>query len=377
MALFIECNKNWENSVWAKQKILSLIHECKRKKIDYYFINEANDLKEYKDVYNKEFSCIVIAKMIPEDFDRLLDSYKDYNLPKISFIQFDDFNVARNINCVINDVNDYMERAYKILEKRSAKHPALLGMLSNGLQDSLKINNFKNNNYFNDKYIFESKKNFNDAILKLFKCDKKIDSIIVSNDLQAIRLIKILDLIDSNWNDKLLLISYGNLALSHLSKPSISSGTLSFGVSAKEVIRIYETLMKNSHIHSIQTVVDSQILEKESSNKNNPKGIVFSKSNLPNTKTIKDIIFDNRIEKLESLLADLDDIDYDILYGLMKKYNRKRICEIAHCSEGTIKYRLNKYKEIIHHNNANELINLLNEYIDPNKLLIYKDSQNL
>ena len=46
--------------------------------------------------------------MIPEDFDRLLDSYKDYNLPKISFIQFDDFNVARNINCVINDVNDYM-----------------------------------------------------------------------------------------------------------------------------------------------------------------------------------------------------------------------------------------------------------------------------
>lgn len=74
MALFIECNKNWENSVWAKQKILSLIHECKRKKIDYYFINEANDLKEYKDVYNKEFSRIVIAKMIPEDFDRLLDS---------------------------------------------------------------------------------------------------------------------------------------------------------------------------------------------------------------------------------------------------------------------------------------------------------------
>ena len=373
MALFITCKKEWLNSVWSKEKIGYLIKEANKKRISYHFFFSYEELLMYKEKYEEEDSSIVIITNLSKHFDELLDKYEDLPLNVIVFANHMHANLSSEYSYVMDDTANSMILSVELLKTKGCKHPCLVGLLSNGGQDRLKIESFKKHDYSNGNLIFDTESGrLVEAIEKLFNCDSLIDSVICSNDLQAIRLIKIFDLIDPKWNEKLLLVSYGNTKISFLSRPTITSATVGFEEGAKEVVKIHEKLIKDKDISAMHVVTRTKLFERESTNTFAPKGINFSKCKLPSLDDVNQIIEDGyKAEKIEKILIGATKIDYHILYGIMNKENQKEIAKKAHCSEGTIKYHLRQYKDIVGFKNTKEFIDILDRYIDSKKLAEY------
>lgn len=371
MALFITCGKEWLNTIWAKEKISYLIKEANKKKIDYYFFFSLEELKMYEDKYQNEKSCIVIVANLEKVDEKIINEYKKSNMPiiisahSIKTLTYGEYSFA------LDDMEQSMQKIFEIINKRNCKHPAVVGLISQGYQDSMKIDYYKKYNKAKKQLIFDTKtmKLF-ESVKKLFNSNEVVDAIICSNDFQAIRLMKIFDLIDPNWNDKLLLFSFGNTKLGSFSKPTITSGTFGFKEVSIKTIQVYEALIKDPSLLSMRVVVKANFYERESSNKNKPRGILFKPSIAPSDEKIKEIINEaKKAEKLEEILINLDDVDLSIIYGLMLGKKRKEISLSAHCSESTVKYRLKGYKNTLKCDTTKQLADILKEYISMEKLV--------
>ena len=371
MALFITCKKEWLNTVWAKRKIDSLIKEANKKKINYYFFFSLDELKMYENIYLNEKSCILLISNVYRIDEKILEEYKELPLKIISASYNSQMSIDDPYSYSINDIRDSIIQSLNILKEKGCKHPSLVGLLENGNQDYLKIGYYKKYNYSRKQLIFDTKTGYiYESIKKLLNSNELIDAIICSNDFQAMTLIKVLELIDPNWNEKLLLLSYGNTQLASYYKPTITSQDFGFEQTSKKAILIYETLIKNPDIKSINVVLEAKFNLRETTNNTNPKGIRFNKPRIISDKKIRQIITEcKKLHKIERLLMSTDEIDLIILYGILNKMKRKEIANRAHCSESTIKYRLNEYKKILNVDTNKEAIELLSYFVDKDKLL--------
>lgn len=371
MALFITCRKEWLDTIWAKQKIDSLIKEANKKRISYYFFFSLDELKMYENIYLNEKSCILLISNVYRNDENILEEYKELPLKIISSSYNTQMSIDDPYSYSINDIQDSIVQSLKILEDKGSKHPSLVGLLENGNQDYLKIGYYKKHNYSKKNLIFDTKTgHIYESIKKLLNSNELIDAIICSNDFQAIALIKILEIIDPNWNDKLLILSYGNTRLGSYYKPTITSQGFGFEKTAKKAILVYETLIKNPDIKTINVVLETEFNLRETTNTNNPKGIRFNNPRIISDKKIKEILSECKKQyRIETLLMNADETDLIILYGILTNMKRKDIASKAHCSESTIKYRLKEYKETLKVDKNKDIVELLNNFIDKDKLL--------
>lgn len=371
MALFITCRKEWLGSIWAKEKIGNLTNAASRRRIKYYFFYSTDELEMYRDVYESEPSCIVLLSNGGESERRLVSMFKELPMPLIVFGDHKYESISNEISYVMSDTADLTSRILDIFKKKGCKYPAVVGMVSTGQMDSLKIEQFKKMDYSGRGLVFDTESGkLSEAVEKLFKSSEPVDSIICSNDLQAICLIKIFDMVDPDWNKRLLLASYGNTTLVSQTSPSVTTGDFGFDSGSEQVIRIYRTLISGAGVSAMHTIMRHGFIERESTATQSPEGIVFSEKVTPKTETIKESVRRyKKAEKIEKILLGADAVDYRVIRGLMKGEKITDIADDAYCSPGTIKYRIKKYKETVGLAKTAEFSALLNELIDYKKII--------
>lgn len=370
MALFITCRKNWLDTVWAKEKIPLLTDEAVRKKIPYYFFFSPEELRRYASVYENERSCILLLTEKGEAGMDLAALSRQLHLPVIVFAHHFDENPFAGFSCVMTKLDDSMEQVISLLRSRGCRYPAIVGMISTGDQDRVRIEQFKKADPSGRGLVFDTKSGrLIESLERLFLCEEPIDSIICSNDMQAVRLIRLFDMIDPGWNRKMLLVSGGKTRLGEYTSPSITTRVRVHDAGSRHVFRIYRMLVSDPEVSSIRMIIREQLIERESTAAADPCGLVFSQCAIPPRERVMEIIEEGFFaEKLEILLADADGTDLAILSGLIKGMPRALIAQTAFCSESTIKYRLRQYKEITGCRGTKEFTGLLRIYLDAVKL---------
>lgn len=370
MALFITCRKNWLDTVWAKEKIPLLTDEAVRKKISYYFFFSCEELRRYASVYENERSCILLLTEKGEAGMDLAALSRQLHLPVIVFAHHFDENPFTDFSCVMIKLDDSMNQMMDLLISHGCRYPAVVGMISTGDQDRVRIEQFKKADPSGRGLVFDTKSGrLIESLERLFLCEEPIDSIICSNDMQAVRLIRLFDMIDPGWNRKLLLVSGGKTRLGEYTSPSITTRVRIHDAGSRHVFRIYRMLVSDPEVSSIRMIIREQIIERESTAATDPCALVFSQCDVPQKDRILEIIEEGyKAEKLEILLADADSTDHAIMYGLMKGMPRAIIAESAFCSESTVKYRLRRYKDITFCRTTKEFAGLLRVYLDAEKV---------
>lgn len=369
MALLFTYKKGWQESAIGKLKIKTLVEEAKKKNINYDFFLNKEEFDDCLKRYKNEDNCISILTNLENEFDFVYELCGE-KIPIINAM-LPNNQFLYKVSSVYENDEEAIINSLEVVKKMGCNSLVALGLLSKGRKDNLKIQYYKKHDYSKNKAVFDTKSGrIIESLNKLFKYDKRVDAIICSNDFQAIIISKIFELIDPTWNKKVLLMSWSNSKLSMLTSPSLTTYATNIKGAAKEIIHIYNRIIKYKNISAIQTFLKTEIIERESTSTKNPIGINFSDVKMPSKENIRKIISNMQtIEKLELLLIEADKTDYHIIYGLMKKLPRTTICNHAYCSLSTIKYRINNYKKIINCDSIDELSEVFNNFIDPNKLI--------
>ena len=371
MIIYLLCSKQFKDTSWSKNRIDCYKQVANRKRMLLRVIYSKEELESYKKECKKEEAVLIFALTNEEKQNEILDEYASFKMPKIIDFHHNHDIFSSEFSYVATDVYDATEQSINLLQKHGCKHIALFAMNDKTGRDIYRIKSYKKLNKDHKEIIFLDKNNgyLLLPLKALLKCNDKIDGIVCTNDLQAIRLMEVLSLIDPKWHNKLLITSFFDAKLANYYHTSLTSGTSGFLDIAKEAINIGEELWKNKKIGAIHKFVKTDLIQRESTSSYNPKGMIFSEYDYLGDKKIKEILeYSKKADRLERILLDADILDLEIIHYLMIGYKISQIGNVLYYSRSTIKYRLSNFLKICESENKEELIEIFKHYIDDKKI---------
>lgn len=368
MPIFLCYDPKKRNTSWTQEKYRSMTNEFAKRRIKYFSIYSPEELKKHLDEYKDETSSIVFFPSYEGERKYLFDRYKNFSINRIIFSHQDVDVAETNFSYIMSDFYGDMEIAISHLKEKGCKKIALFNANPTSYHDRMRIETYKKL-IFHEPLIFTTDNKIYPAIEQILKCDERIDAILCINDFVAFCLMLVLDNWDKNWREKLLLLSFSGSILSNLCMPSLSSISFNYTDGGKEVATIHKTLEKNTRMAYMHIVMSSQLSARETTELENPCGMVFSDYGEYNYDKIKTVIApQHKCMLLEKLLAILDDSDLAIIHGLIEGATLSEIATRLYLTRDTIKYRVKKIREYLKCNSLAELSGFLKKWINPGSL---------
>lgn len=353
---------------WTAEKYRSMTAEFAKRRIKYFSVSSPDELEEYLSVYKDETSSIVFFPANDSQRLYLFDRYGKFNINKIIFSHQDVSVTSSNFSSVMSDFYGDMELAISHLMSKGCQSIALFNANLDSYHDKMRVETYKKF-VKNEPIIFTTPNKIYPSITELTSCDKKIDAIICVNDFVAFCLMLFLDSWDKNWREKLLVLGFSNSILSGLCSPSLSSISLNYTDSGKEVATIHKNLDKNKRMAYMHIVMNSLLSPRETTAKENPSGMIFSEYEKYDEETMQKIITpEKKCMALEKLLAMSDECDLEIMHGIIEGVTLANIASRLYLSRDTIKYRVKKIKDFLKFESTDALASFLRRWIAPQNL---------
>ena len=366
--IFLYNESKKPNSAYRMEIYNGMTREFAKRRIKYFFISSPEELKEYLKKYNESNSSLVLFPTSEKMRRHMFDIFSEINIYKIVFAKQDVHTVTSDFSSVTCNFQEDMKLAVAHLKERGCKKIALFNANSNGNHDKARIESYIQHIY-HDPLIFYADKTIYHVLLKLLDCEEQIDAIICNNDYTAFHLMLFLSTINKNWNDKLLVLSFADTALSSLCSPSLSSVSLNNVNAGKEIATIHSFIKKSNHVAHMHVVMKNHLFARETTQKNDPEGIIFSKQKRFTEEELAKITASSRkCMSLEKLLISCSSTDLKIIHCLVLSKTINEMQSILYLSCESIKYHIKKYKAALGFSTTKELSEWLQQWIDPFKL---------
>ncbi|MBQ4151067.1 MAG: LacI family DNA-binding transcriptional regulator [Clostridia bacterium] len=368
MPIFLCYDTVKPTSYWSAERYRGMTSEFSRRRIKYFSISSPEELREHLKKYGEEDSSIVFFPTNENRHKYFLDRYSDFNIHKILLSNYSTNTATSDFSTVVNDFRGDMQLAISHLKEKGCKKIALFNADMCGYHDRLRIETYKQFVY-HEPLIFFADKTVYPVISKLLECNEKIDAIICTNDFSAFCLMLVLNEIDRNWRDKILILSFADTILSSLSSPSLSSVSLNYEISGKEIATIHNSIKKSKNMAYMHIVMKSRLSARETTEKQNPEGMFFSEYDRLNEEKIIEITAPRaKCVELEKILTACDATDLKIIHGLLLSKTIEEISKNLYLSYEAIKYRIKKIKKFLKFTTTAELSAWLKIWIDSSKL---------
>lgn len=368
MPIFLCYDPKKRSTPWTLIKYQSMVNEFVKQRIKHFSISSVEELEEHLRAYPNETSSIVFFPSDETERKYLFDRYGKFNIHKIVFSHNDVDAATCNFSYIMSDFYGDMELAVSHLREKGCKGIALFSPNLGSYHDRMRANTYKN--FVGDaSRIFPTTDKVYPALESLLQCSERIDAIICVNDFVAFCLMLVLNALDKNWREKLLIISFSNSNLSGICSPSLSSISLNYKDGGKEVATIHKALGKNDRMAYMRIVMKSRLFARETTEKENPSGMVFSSYPAYDYEALKTIVAPQlKCMTLEKLLENSDPTDLAIMHRLCLGATIDKIAQSLSYSRETVKYRVGKLRKALHFSTTAALSEWLRIWIDPNKL---------
>lgn len=169
----------------------------------------------------------------------------------------------------------------------------------------------------------------------------RYNAVICSSDAAAVYLLKWLEDKGCKVPEDLFVIGFGNSVVSEAIKPTLTTVENNFVELGHQAVKLHQFLQRNSDIHTASVLVECPLIERQTTGavrykKSNPK--VYSGS-MPLYDADPDIL---TALQLEELLRMWDDIDRQIVDGLLQNKTIIGIADGLFISVSAVKYRIKK-----------------------------------
>ena len=190
----------------------------------------------------------------------------------------------------------------------------------------------------------------------------RYNAVVCTSDTAAIYLLKWLEQRNVSVPKDMFIIGFGNSATAEFISPSITTVESNFVELGKQAVKLHQFLQKNTDIKSCSVSVDCPIIERQSTG-----SLKFKKmhpqsrhgGSMPLYDTDNDVLM---ILQAEELLRMWDDIDRNIMKGLLKDKTVSSIADDLFISVSAVKYRIKKMLTTANLQSKDELVKVIRKY---------------
>lgn len=361
---------------WSDQYIQGIQQEALKLKGEYVEIGFEDLPKISEENKSKNFRSIVIVNCVSMTWIPIcLTELKKLDIHPLLLTPINE-NIAYDCSTVSLDFYSTFYSMFEYLQSNGHNRLALFGLNPNSANDKVKKNAFDNYQNLeaeqNKVNIFWNYGNLEDCCNKFLDNVDNYDAVVCANDVIAIKLIQFLKQKGKSVPKDCSVAAMGNTLLSGYISPQITIAEFDCISIGNQAVRLYNFLARNHEVSSLVAKVSGRIIGRQSTcNNSDMKSIVDCSSederklsermneniNFYDDADVKSIL------SIEKLLKECDLLDRNILYGLIDKKKYAIMAEENNVSEGTIKYRISRIKELTGYCSMSELLNIIVQYL--------------
>lgn len=284
----------------------------------------------------------------------LVNAGQDIRTDMLGAVGFVSFGVQKSMYHIMN---------YLVANKRSKI--AFFGAHDETHSDQVKINEFLKlcesmhlnlNEYdvYKDITLADCAKSFE---LNLHR----YNAVICSSDAAAVFLLKWLEDRGIKVPEDMFLIGFGNSAISGAIKPTLTTVENDFVELGRQAVKLHQFLQRNTDTNCASVLVDCPLIERQSTGAVRYKKIAprIVSNSMPLYDADPDVLTALQVEEL---LRMWDDIDRQIIDGLLQEKTIIAIADGLFVSVSAVKYRIKKMLTAANFKNKEELAKTIRRY---------------
>lgn len=267
------------------------------------------------------------------------------------------------LSAVMMDIPDSMRLAVEYLRGLGCERLALYGVNPNSTSDPWRAQVFerltggRGGVFVNEGSLQQT---FERCRSRLESCD----GVICASDYAALSLVRRLGQVGGGRPGSPYVLGYGNLFLSRLSSPSITSISDDYEHFGRAALSIYHLVAREKTVCAVNILLHSRLHIRETTGNRPCAGGRRGQEAAPQRP--RNLFYEDgeisRMAKLETLLGQCDETDFAVLQCLMRGDTYAATAEKCFVSETAAKYRVKKMKGMCGVDSREELAAFLREF---------------
>lgn len=355
--LSIIIEQTFAPSHWCSQYLKGINAEAKRKNIEFAL----TDLESIKECEDGSSIAILIGTSVPWLYEavRVLRQKKIRPVILSAAIRQD---LGSNVSYVTMDYDDAMEKLMRYLDSIGKSRAALFALTPDSSTDQNKRTAFLNRGVCSEDDVYYFNATLEDVCRKLYDNIDRYNTVICANQISRIALTKFLREQNISTDEDIHIAAFGDLETEKDRHGNYTLIKIKAIEAGRLAIRCVRLLYGHTDLSGVSLNVrcdivksDGTVLCDDEMQNQNPS----SEIKIPRSKPthIRDALM------IERILCSCDNVDIEILKGIISKESYPKIAARAHISENTIGYRLKRLMQVAETQSKDEMIKAILPYL--------------
>lgn len=324
---------------WCRRTLQGVYEESRRKRTT---VREISSFKQLK----PGGKCVLLVGASENWINAMAQEAKRAGLHPIALSNRHTMPSGQSISSVMMDLHRSMQLAVDYLHGLGRRELALFGVNPSASSDSWRVQRFVELTG-RSEHIFALQPTMEDAFRRFHASVEKYDGAICASDYAAVLLIRRLCELGHPVPERLYVVGYGDMFLSRLSSPSISSISDDYESFGRAALSICNLVEKNETVSVINIHLNGRLHIRESTQNRPyaPASLAPAQSELPENGFFHDPQIAD-MARLELLFDQCDEVDFSLLYQLLQGASYSSMAQQCYLSETAAKYRVKKMQKM-------------------------------
>lgn len=357
MALLILCDPRYRNNNWCETKLRGIYDEATRRRIPIKLYTDLPAFQTAAAKLGSDSSVIILFNSL-QYLKEVSAVLAPMEIHPILSVTESDIVFSRTFSQVCGDVDSATKELVDFLHTHGKRRIALLGTSKISAAGRNKVEMLRRHVSPEDYKVFGDVGGLLPSFEEFYAVRDRFDAAICTNDHQAIALIEFLQS-HGGYDPDFYIVSHGDTILARLYGDGISTISTGFYACGKAMVE--------AHFHRLKYNWSSVMIRVPCDFR--ARGTTSGKGVYPVLPFVPPHANQVALSRLECVLADCDQANLKLMYGLLAGYNYEHIGELCFLSAGAVKYRVQQMRMALGCKTREDAIALIERYICKEKLL--------
>ncbi len=371
MKIPVVIEPDYHHSIWCERTVLGINAEIGKKKYDLLLIDgDAYQSFDYETLFAGAERLLIVIGTSVSWIPRALAFFESSKIQVILVsYQPPEYTQLRGVVRM-----DYVSAMHKLITYlKACRRPriALYGFNPNSSADRIKQRYFcslaqKEGDDAPDSHVYHNYASLAQCYDGFRPYVSQYDAVICANDIVAVSLVKRLQRSGIRVPEALFVTCFGDSMLSQFVSPGITTASLDHVEMGRQAVALYSHLYRQPEAVSSSIRVESRLLVRRSTMEMPPPNDYAILTSASEPTDAVDFYSDEEVKRLcviDSLISSCDELDRDILSGILAGKTYEAMAEMLSTTTSTLRYRLRRMLGAAGLDSREALAKLFQQYI--------------
>lgn len=340
---------------WCQRILQGIYEEGRKKRVTVQKIDSPEEA-------GPDGGCALLVGVSESWISAMSEAARDRGLHPVALSNRQNDSSRQSLSSVVMDIHNSMGLAVDYLYSLGRKRLALFGVNPSAASDLWRAERFRELTGRGDEDIFVLKPTMEEVFGRFYSVIGRYDGAICTSDYAAVSLTGRLRDRGYRIPERLYVIGYGDMFLSRLSKPSITSISDAYEDFGRAALSICGLVEKNGTISAVNIHLRSRLHVRETTENRPylPARQPSDESCPAENKQAENQFFRDpemtNLAKLEMLFNQCDETDFSLLQLLVQGTSYASMAQQCFVSETAAKYRVRKMEKLCGVSTREELV---------------------